>query len=244
MKGSRARCLELTGRPDAVVAQLLTDLIQPFGAVNANSDFWMPRGPNNGREAKLGECESFVTDHAMRKTLTDWWLEIVPHANTPNWDIVSTCMIDGQAGLMLVEAKAHVHELDTAGKRCDLHASPNSKANHNRIADAIEQANVGLKAVMPGWNLSRDNHYQMCNRFAWSWKLASMGIPVVLVYLGFLKADEMQIGRTLFGSHLNWESFVRSYGNGIVPDAAWNGCIDVNRTPMYAVIRSLDLPIP
>lgn len=31
----------------------------------------------------------------------------------------------------------------------------------------------------------------MSNRFAWAWKLATMEVPVVLVYLGFLNATEM-----------------------------------------------------
>ena len=30
------------------------------------------------------------------------------------------------------------------------------------------------------WGLSRDDHYQLSNRFAWCWKLATLGIPVVL----------------------------------------------------------------
>ena len=66
-----------------------------------------------------------------------------------------------------------------------------NKANHNQIGDAIQQANHGLEPLLPGWDLSRDSHYQLSNRFAWSWKIASMGVPVVLVYLGFLNADEM-----------------------------------------------------
>ena len=32
----------------------------------------------------------------------------------------------------------------------------------------------------------------MSNRFAWAWKLASSSVPVVLIYLGFLRADEMR----------------------------------------------------
>ena len=35
------------------------------------------------------------------------------------------------------------------------------------------------------------NHYSLCNRVAWAWKLAQLGVPVVWVYLGFLNATEM-----------------------------------------------------
>jgi hypothetical protein len=41
------------------------------------------------------------------------------------------------------------------------------------------------------WALSRDWCYQMSIRFAWAWKLAGLGKPVILIYLGFLAYDEM-----------------------------------------------------
>jgi hypothetical protein len=67
----------------------------------------------------------------------------------------------------------------------------NGLRNHDKIGSAIRQANTNLNLISPGWNLSGDLHYQLSNRFAWSWKLASLGIPVVLVYLGFLNANDM-----------------------------------------------------
>ena len=35
----------------------------------------------------------------------------------------------------------------------------------------------------------------MSNRFAWAWKLADLGVPVVLVYLGFFRALFMTVWR-------------------------------------------------
>lgn len=223
------------------VSRVLTDLAHPHGSVDPASDCWMPRGLHDSKEAKLGECDAFVKDRGVRDQLMNWWLNVVPGANTPNWDIVSTCEIDGQTGLMVVEAKAHENELDKQGKQPGTSPSTNSISNHDRIKSAIEEANDDLNLILPGWNLSRDNCYQLSNRFAWSWKLATLGIPVVLVYLGFLNASDMEKNGRLFTTQADWEACVRKHGNGIVPDAAWNNRIDVNGTPIYTKIRSLEL---
>lgn len=37
--------------------------------------------------------------------------------------------------------------------------------------------------------ISRDSHYQFANRLGFAWKLASIGVPTVLVYLGFTGDD-------------------------------------------------------
>ena len=63
--------------------------------------------------------------------------------------------------------------------------------NRARIAECIEKANISLaNQTELDWALSYENRYQMANRFAWSWKLTELGYPVVLVYLGFLMAEE------------------------------------------------------
>jgi len=115
LRGSRLRCLMLTAMPRKQVAHCLTNLVQPYGVVDATRDQWMPRGLLNPDEAKLGEATSFLSaEH--RDILTGWWLAVADNANTPNWDIVSTCTIEDRYGLILVEAKAHCAELSGAGK--------------------------------------------------------------------------------------------------------------------------------
>lgn len=237
LKGSRLRCLMLTGQPPGLAARCLTELVQPHGVVDSvdgKEQEWMPQGFLKPDEAKLGETERFL-EGKHRKGLTDWWLDVKPGANTPNWDLVATSMIEGRRGLILVEAKAHKSELASAGKRDPR--TENGCKNHRRIGAAIEEANTSLNSQGPGWRLSRDTHYQLCNRFAWSWKLASMGIPVVLVYLGFLNADEMP---NPFPSAGAWCDAVREYSNGIVPDGVWESKVMVGDTPIYPIIRSLD----
>lgn len=235
LKGSRLRCLMLTSLPRKKVAHYLTELIRPHGTVEHETDCWMPQGFLQPDEARLGETERFLKPMEIA-SVTDWWLAVKPRANTPNWDLVASCTIDGKKGLILVEAKAHKSELNSGGKAKP--ASENGKENHEHIRAAIEEANSSLNTHGSGWALSRDTHYQLCNRFAWSWKLASLGIPVVLVYLGFLNADEMP---SPFPTADSWNNAVRTYSSSIIPDNAWESKLMVDKTPFYPIIRSLDL---
>lgn len=235
LKGSRLRCLMLTSLPRRQIAQCLTELVQPYGVVDSGRDRWMPRGFLEPAETKLGEAELFL-GREDRELLTDWWLAVKPHANTPNWDVVSTCRIDGKDGLILVEAKAYRSELSTAGKKEPT--TEHGWKNHVRIEAAIKDANVGISTLGSGWALSHNKHYQLCNRFAWSWKLASMSIPVVLVYLGFLNVDEMTRPFLSAGA---WRDAVLEHSSGVVPSGAWGTRVMVGNTPIYPIIRSLDL---
>lgn len=62
----------------------------------------------------------------------------------------------------------------------------------------------------------------MANRFAWSWKLASLGVPVVLVYLGFLNAIEMSDLGDPFREPADWVECVKAHCIGKVPEDAWD----------------------
>jgi hypothetical protein len=78
-----------------------------------------------------------------RRALARRWLaDPRPTSRTPNWDIASTCTIDGRKGLLLVEAKAHRPELTEEGKRVN---DDISAANHERIGVAISEANKVFK---------------------------------------------------------------------------------------------------
>ena len=93
-RGSKPRCHWLThGSHDAVAARL-ADLVAPFASV-ASSDYWMPEGFEHTAEAQLGYADRFLTAD-RRAALTRWWLAVPRRANTPNWDLVSTCQVAGQ----------------------------------------------------------------------------------------------------------------------------------------------------
>lgn len=75
------------------------------------------------------------------------------------------------------------------------------------------------KMVKVQFNLSTLEFYQLSNRFAFAWKLASMGIPTILIYLGFIGAEEM--GKRHFKSHNDWKKCVEKGSEGIIPSEVW-----------------------
>ena len=252
-KGSRPRCVLLTDGSSQEVAARLADLVGLSDVTVSERDLWLPMGKpsrtNTGwdakpsAEAQIHRDDGFVAA-AVRRELAEWWLEVIGSTSkTPQWDIAATCSIEGRDGLILVEAKAHSNELSTDGKRKP--GSDNGRKNHNRIGSAIAQANVGLQLAAGGsWALSRDKCYQLSNRFAWSWKLASLGVPVILIYVGFLNAKEMARYGAPFRSEDDWETTLRAYARRVSDDACWGRRIDVNGTPLRPLIRAIDVLFP
>ena len=237
-RGSKPRCHLLTHGSPAQVAARLTDLIAPWGTVSAG-DIWMPQGFFDTEEAQLHKAPRLLSQ-AVCRALQSWWLAVP--ATTPNWDIASTCTIEGRKGLLLVEAKAHDEELigEEAGKRLDRNASDGTRKNHARIGTAITQANTALNAVVPGWNLSRDSHYQMSNRFAWSWKLTELGFPVILVYLGFRYAVEMNDLGNPFVDHADWQNLVTAHSRHLLPSShIWENKLILHGQAFIPLIRSI-----
>jgi len=233
--GSKARCHLLTHGSPEVIAERLTKMTAARGFVAA-TDCWMPLGFDDVNEAQLHNAPRLRVVNPHSQALNSWWLAVgSSNPRRPNWDIASECTIDGEPGLLLVEAKAHYKEL-----KSDDRCGASSKMNFERIGEAVVEANDGLNKVQDGWNLSHKDHYQLCNRFAWSWKLATLGIPVVLVYLGFLNANEM--GDT-FPDVQSWEKAVRDYSRGIVPDSVWGNKLMVDDAPIYPLIRTMEISL-
>jgi|JI10StandDraft_1071094.scaffolds.fasta_scaffold239007_2 hypothetical protein len=240
-RGSRARCVLFTDGVRAEVAARLTSLVAPHAIVHPERHIWMPNGVADAIEGKLGEAKSFLSD-GQRKEVTNWWLA-VRHAaaNTPNWDIISQATIGDREGLILVEAKAHDQELIKAkgGKSLDENASENSQSNHAQIGACIQEASKALSSAtgLP-WSLSQDTHYQMSNRFAWAWKLTTMEIPVMLVYLGFLNATEMGDQGIPLTSHDRWNELVEAQSRDLFPSSVWGKTWKIENAGLIPLIRS------
>ena len=250
-RGSRPRCILLVDGSRETVATRLTELVGVPDVVVTSNDFWMPRGKPTVKtdnewdkdptvEARLDLIDGFVSSE-IQNELRDWWLAVAHRANTPNWDVASTCEVEGKPGLLLFEAKAHANELSVKGK--EKPNSPNGWKNHKRIGSAIAEANTELMRITGGhWGLSVNDHYQLANRFAWSWKLALLGIPIVLVYLGFLHADDMAKNGTLFRSGEDWTRTLKGNAQGVVDDSCWGRRLEINGTPLRALIRAIEQP--
>jgi hypothetical protein len=208
-RGSKRCVLELVDNPSTFLPAI-NMLIQSSGATIKSTDSWLPVGLKNEKEAEL---KDFLAAHFSQKLgleIENWWLA---HSNgrtrTPNWDLISTCSIDGEKGILLVEAKAHHDELETGGKPPPVETSLASKANHEKILLAINQAKEDFNQRGFPLKISRDKCYQLSNRIAHAWWLANEGIPVVLLYLGFLNAEDMRIsGYRIFTTKKDWEDCI------------------------------------
>ena len=137
----------LSAVSEAQVTRSLSELVWPHALVRP-SDFWRPRGFLGPKESELCKTNEFLPPDICDEVV-NWWLAVRKRARTPVCDFAVTCTVPGfdQRGVVLVEAKAHCDELSEGGK--ELGAKTNRK-NHERIGDAICQANTGFNGVLAG----------------------------------------------------------------------------------------------
>ncbi len=232
-KGSRLRCLQLTSMGRDKLQGFLGGLVAPHASIP--DDFYhVPRGFLDPNESVLAERDGF-SEEIVRAfvELKKWWL-VLENGTLPNWDLVSTCEIGGKRGLLLVEAKAHKAELKGKTDRSKV-----ASENRGSIQEALDKAGASLGVEQAGFQLSLNEYFQLSNRFAFSWKLATMGIPVVLIYLGFLDAEEMTDGsRVILRSARHWEDCVKKESASHIPPAAWeHSFCGGNFTPLIRSAR-------
>jgi hypothetical protein len=123
----------------------------------------------------------------------------------------------------------------------NLRAADSSSRKSPYANSQSESQNLIWSVSLSSFPMRRQgSHYQLCNRFAWAWKLASMGIPTILVYLAFLQCTEMCNRGTPFSSPEDWEQSLKEHYDGIVPPNAWGVRIPTTSAPMWAFIRSLE----
>jgi hypothetical protein len=236
-RGSRKHVLEWIDSADFLPQ--LNAMLAPTGAHVEVADCRMPRGDGCEIEARLERFGPEALPEIDWTVVRNWWLAHHRGANTPNWDLATTCTVGGKRGLVLVEAKANANEIKREGKFLREIASRNSIANHDKIRGAIDEARQELEARSPGWGISVATHYQLSNRVAFAWRLASLGIPTVLIYLGFLGDSGIRDAGEPFESAGSWEACFDSYAKGVVPATAIEQPIDCGPAPFWILVRSL-----
>jgi hypothetical protein len=159
-------------------------------------------------------------------------------ANTPNWDIAAGCLIDDTPGLILVEAKANWPELGEGGKPQTSNASERSKDNHERVGKAIQEACTGWRQLDSRVDIKQSSHYQLANRLAFTWKLATLGIPVVLMYLGFTGDEGIRDAGEPFKDDADWQRAFRQYADASIPADLFDRRLAFGSTPVWLLSRS------
>lgn len=236
-RGSRKHVLDWTGSPSFLKEfQQLLDL---HPVCLSNKPVFKPKGVTDPSEARLeGFGPTWLPENPAWLKLRDWWLYHKAGANTPNWDIAIGCEIEDRPGLILVEAKANWPELNKAGKFLRADASIKSRENHEHIGAAIAESCIGWQQLDRSITINRDSHYQLANRLAFTWKLASFGIPVVLLYLGFTEDVGIRNIGAPFADEADWQLAFNTYVSGIVPLELFEKRLEIETTPVWLVSRS------
>jgi hypothetical protein len=146
--------------------------------------------------------------------------------------------VENRPGVILVEAKANVPELSGAGKAREKNASIRSQENHEQISFAISEARTQLQSALPGLRIDRDDHYQLSNRLAFSWKLASLGIPAVLIYLGFIGDSGIRDVGAPFDDDDHWQTTFAQHLKHVCPSPLLDVRVDTGNAAFWVIARS------
>jgi hypothetical protein len=73
---------------------------------------------------------------------------------------------------------------------------------------------------------------------AFAWKLASLGVPTILVYLGFLGDDGIKDAGAPFVDSAHWEATFAEYAHSMVPKDLFDRRIDCAAAPAWFQVRS------
>jgi len=144
-----------------------------------------------------------------------WWIAF--KGKRPTWDLICHLDFEGKPGLVLIEAKAHVGEMNEKNCKSPVDwENDRSVANDLSIRLRLAEASLGLNALSLGiFHLSADHDYQLCNRVAYLHKLACDGVPTVLMYLGWFGSPDWTIDP--FKSEFEWEEAVKGHFERIGP---------------------------
>lgn len=168
----------------------LTELIESIAGVTVIANTGVPKSKGTPAEKSL---ESYIRENNLiteskQECFDKWWIE--HRGKRPTWDYVCEAKIDGQDGLILVEAKAQKSECGKKKKVLSKDANVYQKGNHDHIENAIETEISSLCGQYSGY-------YQIANRIAYANRIRELGIPVILIFLGFLGDS---------GSNGQWET--------------------------------------
>ncbi len=250
LRGSRKHIIDWVRSPD--FRSELNATIRLSRVVVGPNDAFMPTGVDSAEGIQEARLETFLPDPAMRRELQRWWLAAPRGANTPNWDLAAHATLDGKPALVLVEAKANEKELGEAGKARPTGKNPpgtppgtpkppasvDSWKNHEQIGAAITTAAKALGGEGSGFSLSRESHYQFANRIAFSWKLASMGLPTVLVYLGFTGDEGIEDAGPMLRDAAHWKKIMGDHVAGLVPSAFFGEWQEVGEAGFYPMLAT------
>jgi len=247
-RGSRKHVLDWVEQP--AFQDQLFELLRPVVCTRDGRDVYMPISTNEPAEARLESFgpRAFPEYEVEWRALNRWWL--ANGGNTPNWDIAVRANVEGTPGLILVEAKANCPELRNGPKkpfklsqeqvqRMSVPEQEISKRrsleNNITIDAALSEVTEALRSEFPTIILGRTSDYQLSNRIAFTWKVASLGIPVVLLYLGFIGDDTFGDKKLIDGNH--WKREIEEHLKTIGSPDILGRRIDTGNADMWMLVK-------
>lgn len=215
-KGSYRHMLDLVSASN--FREIMNGLLVGTDACLAQDECRHPCGRLKKREWTEVEIEDYLKRYPLpgySGLNRRWWIAF--KGNRPTWDLLCHAQIDGQAGLLLVEAKAHFGEMCEKDSKSPVdRKNDRSVANDLSIRLRLAEASLGLTELGLGsFRLSADHDYQLSNRLAYLHKLSSDGVPTVLLYLGWIKSPDWP--NDAFSDCLAWEQCVKTHMSRIGP---------------------------
>lgn len=226
-------------------ATIVNRLLNGTGAQLADPCCQHPKGRGSRVEWTETDVEKYLRTQRHQSGIVvdpEWWFPYKTNLNRrPMWDMFCHLLVKGKPGLLLVEAKAHLGELS----ELDHKSPPDPKSARARANDycvrlRLCEASLGLTDLGIGrFRLSADSHYQLSNRLAYLWKLASDGVPVILLYLGWLKSPDWP--KDPFRDARHWEQIVVDHMKTVAPKEFIGRTFPTNSGgTMQMIVRSLD----
>lgn len=244
-RGSRKHVLDLIASPH--FRNALDPLLSKTGFRLYEVPHPQPYGRSSPDAWAEFEVEEYLQNPSRRLPrlpviADDWWITHRSDNNRrPCLDLIARLQSLGDEGfgILLVEAKAHVSEAKIRDAKSAPSGSAASISNDVRIRRRIRETRTALNRLGRGTTyLSTEDHYQLANRLAYTVHLASLGYPVVLLYLGFL-------GDTYFDDPLidsnHWQRVMGGYLQGVVPQMFPEQSHPIGQGTLFLAVGSLQV---
>lgn len=106
---------------------------------------------------------------------------------------------------------------------------------------AIQEANERWQQIDPRVNVTRETRLQLANRLAFTWKLGMVGIPTVLVYLGFTRDDGIRDVGTSYPDGTDWARAFGECAEGRFSAELWGKRADLGPAPVWVVVEGREV---
>lgn len=214
---------------------LLVDELEAIPGVKIFSGTGVPSKEKPSEKS----LEKFLVDEGIigkDHPLYSWWA--THPAKKATWDYICLAEIQGIQGIILLEAKAHKGETSKSGKAPPVQGKvthyDQAVRNHMQIEMNIKDE---FNRLGKCYQASINGYYQIANRIAYSSKAhAALGMPVLLVFFGFIGDAHF---KDFWTNETVWQNDINACLNALdLPDAMNGEITEIARGGPYVTCLS------